>query len=238
MACTRSKYRGLLGKPLNPYQDLDAERAFRARVEALFKWFEIDPTRPDAYERLAIALAFRHVPGFQFPETMEELDKARGLVPGRKTVVPAKLHGLAISLVNESKEELGTVAAACRALTRRGGRFAGIRAKELENFYYRTARKLRGFSLLRGVESKRLCSRYPSSVCFDKETHWDEMLDSCAEGSKCRLYDILKGHSDEFASDLKKFRETISRIAVWRERRRCASATSRIAARTTKKRLS
>jgi len=79
MASTRSKYRGLLSKPLNPYQDLEAERAFRVRVEALFNWLEIDPTKPSAYERLAMALAFRHVPGFQFPETMEELEKARGL---------------------------------------------------------------------------------------------------------------------------------------------------------------
>ena len=103
----RKKYRGILGRPLNPYKEREANEALNARMKALFDWYKIDIASPDAYKRLAFALAFRHVDGFQFPETMLEIAASTGRRSGPKTVVPPDRHGEAIQSILELKERLG-----------------------------------------------------------------------------------------------------------------------------------
>jgi hypothetical protein len=70
----REEYTGLLAEPMyNPtLLSSDAETAKWALARAmktvlLFKHFGIDPNAVDAWQRLAIALAEAHVPGFRPP---------------------------------------------------------------------------------------------------------------------------------------------------------------------------
>jgi|SRR5208282_1094175 len=68
------QYEGLLAEPMYPPQLLmsASEKANWAVLRAtktllLFKHFSIDPNGEDAWQRLAIALAANHVPGFKPP---------------------------------------------------------------------------------------------------------------------------------------------------------------------------
>jgi hypothetical protein len=64
------KYTGELAKPLIEFPGADAQTAHqyyshqrRAKLKALFEWYSVDPAAPEAWAKLAIALALDHVPG-------------------------------------------------------------------------------------------------------------------------------------------------------------------------------
>src|SRR3954471_19897113 len=73
-----TSYMGILNEPLPELKppgllsDPDEEQRWLGtlvteKLAALFVHFRIDPAGPDAWCQLAIALALRHVPGFQPP---------------------------------------------------------------------------------------------------------------------------------------------------------------------------
>lgn len=57
-------YTGLLGTPFDPKSVDELQEQFRAKNAALFERFLIDRKDPDAWKRLALALAVSHVPGY------------------------------------------------------------------------------------------------------------------------------------------------------------------------------
>jgi hypothetical protein len=64
------KYTGELANPISDFFAADAQAAQqyyshqrRSKLKALFEWYSIDLAAPDAWARLAIALALDHVPG-------------------------------------------------------------------------------------------------------------------------------------------------------------------------------
>ena len=101
----RHQYGGVLGRPLRPYHDSDAHAALAERIDALFAEYQIQRSGRRSWERLALALAFRHVPGFRVPSTGADIKKASGIKSGRSP----KLSTAQLSLLIEEVEKLRPV---------------------------------------------------------------------------------------------------------------------------------
>lgn len=77
-------YKGLLAKPLDPFSDTDPAEQIDSRLNALMNEFGIDAGDAERFKRLALALAFDHVPAFQLPKKWVEWERSRGLGSGPK----------------------------------------------------------------------------------------------------------------------------------------------------------
>jgi hypothetical protein len=76
------RYKGLLAKPLDPFSDTDPAEQIDSRLNALMDKFAIDAGDAERFKRLALALAFTHVPAFWLPTKWPEFEGSRG--PGER----------------------------------------------------------------------------------------------------------------------------------------------------------
>jgi hypothetical protein len=95
------------------------------KFTALFVHFRIDPASPDGWCQLAIALAVRHVPGFQPP----------GPKPGRAKEWDMNAQFELCSLIAEYEQRGSNPHAACHDLVKPGRRYEGKDAKTLYRVY-------------------------------------------------------------------------------------------------------
>jgi hypothetical protein len=84
------QYSGKLGRPLTPEQIMpgqSAEQVLGGLVRDLCAYYRIPSEQPLDWERLALALAFRHVPAFQFPDKVLDWAKSDPKKGGRKSEI-------------------------------------------------------------------------------------------------------------------------------------------------------
>ena len=103
------QYSGKLGRPLTPKQIMpgqSAEQVLADLVRELCAYYRIPSEQPLDWERLALALAFRHVPAFQFPDTLWELVKSDLKKGGRKT----EINPIELVVTVDARRSTGTEA--------------------------------------------------------------------------------------------------------------------------------
>lgn len=129
-------YIGILHEPLPGIQpngllsDPDEEQQLRRalvieKMTALFVHFGINPASPDAWCQLAVALAFRHVPGFQPPRPKR----------GRAKEWDLNAQFELCSLIVEYEQRGLSPHAACHDLVKTGRRYEGKDPKTLYRAY-------------------------------------------------------------------------------------------------------
>jgi hypothetical protein len=113
----------------------EAQQQLHRKITALFHQFGIDPQHPDAYEQLALALAFAHVPGFRIARTGHDLRKDdRRRRRGRPRTHHNRTEQQNLFALEEKRREImrrtgrphGATSAAIRAMSKPGQPFHGI----------------------------------------------------------------------------------------------------------------
>jgi hypothetical protein len=217
----RRQYEGALGRPLSPRRDIDPKRALAERIDALFQEYAIERSDGHAWERLALALAFRHVPGFKIPSTGADIRRSSGTKSGP----PMELNSAELSYFIEEVEKLvsgraaRTIKEACNLLASRGGRPFRLAAKQLEERYYRHRHKLRKEPRMDWSR----CLASSTAPCIRENMELEACLRGCQHPDTCPLFAALTARLEKGRTANSAVLEQLARVLIWRTKQDWAS---------------
>jgi hypothetical protein len=211
-------YKRVLRMLLDPRRDTDADAALSERVDALLEEYRIKRSSPRAWQRLALALAFRHVRGFRFPSTrVADLRRAGRKKVGRKLALPAAELSRLIREIDKLvvAPQTRTVKEACNELARREGRSphsSARKAQEYENLYYRHRRRVRQDPVIDWSH----CQMNPLTPCINQDMELEACLRGCRYPDTCPLFAGLACSLQKVRTANSAMREQLARLLIWR----------------------